>query len=210
MIKDIEKRREYQRLYKEKNRDKINAYKREAYRKKNPIVKAVNWYIGHRGMGICRSCNKNIHSKPLETCIEPKHFNCFHNKRTKDYKYRTRRRKDDPYYGTGVTKEQWVIKNRDYRRSLRFELLIRFGNKCSRCGFDDYRALQIDHKKNNGGYERKKYTWKLSKMMLKMSNEELHENYQLLCANCHTIKTYNETWFKHDTTENTKDKKEGV
>lgn len=210
MIKDIEKRREYQRQYREKNRDIINAKKIADYRKNNPIVKTVKWYSGERDTGICNSCNKNIHSKPLETCTEPKHFNCFHNKKAKCNRYRTRRRKGDPYYGRGLTKEQCAAKSREYTRNLRFALLLKFGNKCSICGYDDHRALQIDHKKNNGSIERKKYTWKLRKMMLKMSQKELEENYQLLCANCHTIKTYDQTWFKHDTTENTTDKKEGI
>ncbi len=58
---------------------------------------------------------------------------------------------------------------------------------CKRCGFDDYRALQVDHV-NGGGQAEVRNT--------KFRNPERYakhiaknpKNYQLLCANCNWIK----------------------
>ena len=49
-----------------------------------------------------------------------------------------------------------------YRRQLRVRVLEFLGDKCIRCGFDDERALQVDHKEGGGNQERattEKYTF---------------------------------------------------
>ena len=82
-------------------------------------------------------------------------------------------------------------KTKESRQRARTKVLARLGNKCVRCGFDDPRALQIDHvngdapsdpnsRPQRGGM----YIFRL----LKMSDEELRLKYQLLCANCNWIK----------------------
>ena len=71
----------------------------------------------------------------------------------------------------------------------RIEIIERLGRKCSRCGFNDYRALQIDH--INGGGNRQRKEDGQSRIMREielMSDKTLRENYQLLCANCNWIK----------------------
>lgn len=67
------------------------------------------------------------------------------------------------------------------------------GIKCCKCGFDDIRALTIDHINNNGAEERRKlfghrmyagttfYRW-LRK------NDYPDNGYQVLCFNCNWIK----------------------
>ena len=74
------------------------------------------------------------------------------------------------------------------RRRRRTEAIAALGGKCIRCGFDDYRALQIDHV-NGGGRE------KLSKLNgLGYMNQVIQSvlngesQFQLLCANCNWIK----------------------
>ena len=65
------------------------------------------------------------------------------------------------------------------------------GNKCIRCGIDDWRILQVDHINNDGNEERRRVRLEqLYKKILEMNNEELNRNYQLLCANCNWIKKY--------------------
>ncbi len=71
---------------------------------------------------------------------------------------------------------------------MRLELLEYLGGKCERCGFDDYRALQIDHV--NGGGVREMKNLKSLKSPIKYL-ERIKNNrseYQLLCANCNWIK----------------------
>jgi hypothetical protein len=74
--------------------------------------------------------------------------------------------------------------NRRLRRRLRVAALKLYGGKCEHCGFDDERALQFDHvvPVAVAGAKRTSHADVLAG---KMAKEEL----QLLCANCHAIKT---------------------
>lgn len=65
------------------------------------------------------------------------------------------------------------------------------GGKCIKCGFDDWRALQVDHV-NGGGSKELKENGQRSAYKKAASGDP---NYQLLCANCNWIKRYenNET-----------------
>ena len=83
---------------------------------------------------------------------------------------------------------------RDYNKKKKSYLLGLLGNKCIKCGFDDSRALQIDHI-NGGGYiERKSYNLSPRKYYSNILQSVLNnENkYQLLCANCNWIKRFEE------------------
>jgi hypothetical protein len=63
------------------------------------------------------------------------------------------------------------------------------GGKCSRCGFSDIRALQIDHVNGGGQKEIKKIgSYKMYQNIIE--NEDVRKNYQILCANCNWIKRY--------------------
>lgn len=69
-----------------------------------------------------------------------------------------------------------------YARSKVRLVIEKMGGKCIFCGFDDWRALQVDHKNGTGG--------------LRSSRHMIHTDilrgrvdpYQLLCANCNSIK----------------------
>jgi hypothetical protein len=90
---------------------------------------------------------------------------------------------------------------RVYALKKRLESLAIFGSKCKRCGFDDYRALEVDHIHGNGhadpvaGYGR----WiKLISLHKKHGLEWLSQHFQILCSNCHRIKTHeNGDWTRH-------------
>ena len=76
----------------------------------------------------------------------------------------------------------------EYRTNLarkkRSAILEIMGGKCCRCGFDDVRALQIDHV-NGGGSQERKTTWNVNILKSFLADEK---KYQLLCANCNWIK----------------------
>ena len=83
-----------------------------------------------------------------------------------------------------INKEHITAVNTTHRRSLRQQALKTLGNKCTQCGFTDYRALQIDHITGGGTQER-----------LRIGDLAIHHRiirgepgYQLLCANCNWIK----------------------
>jgi len=91
--------------------------------------------------------------------------------------------------------QDWRKKNPDKsnaqerrnNRSKRLRALEILGNKCVRCGFSDWRALQIDHIKGGGVREAKEHdAWYSLQQVLRGNTEK----YQCLCANCNWIKKY--------------------
>lgn len=59
---------------------------------------------------------------------------------------------------------------------------------CATCGFDDFRALQIDHINGDGAKQKRElrginlYTW--------LRQQNYPKGYQVLCANCNWIKRH--------------------
>jgi hypothetical protein len=81
--------------------------------------------------------------------------------------------------------------NRQSNQRVKLKAFDLFGSKCQRCGFEDSRALQIDHINGNGGLERKNGL-RVGRMLYGaiVRGEEPLEKYQLLCANCNWIKRW--------------------
>jgi len=87
------------------------------------------------------------------------------------------------YYRKNPEKRNLVYKK------LRDNLLEIFDYKCSRCGFSDIRALQIDHKEGQGHQEILKYGSSFKMYRFYLNNLEIaREKLQILCANCNWIK----------------------
>lgn len=87
--------------------------------------------------------------------------------------------------GISGTKEY----QRSRARNLRQAVIGALGGKCVRCGFEDSRALQIDHI-NGGGHKEIKegnYTGTYHRNVITSFLKE-ENKYQLLCANCNWIK----------------------
>lgn len=76
-----------------------------------------------------------------------------------------------------------------YLKKERNATVEALGGKCIQCGFDDKRALQIDHIDGGGSKERKERNFKGSFNKHVLQSFLKGENkYQLLCANCNWIK----------------------
>jgi hypothetical protein len=71
---------------------------------------------------------------------------------------------------------------------VRQHVLRALGNQCVRCGFTDWRTLQIDHV--NGGGRRDRERWSNTHEYLNAVLAAPPGIYQLLCANCNWIKKY--------------------
>jgi hypothetical protein len=96
---------------------------------------------------------------------------------------------------------KWRNSNRDkiseYNKKRRLEakhiILNKYGKSCVHCGFDDIRALQIDHIEDNGAEERKSLGGQKvsgANFYLYLIKQGLPEGYQTLCANCNNIKQW--------------------
>src|SRR4051812_17300992 len=70
---------------------------------------------------------------------------------------------------------------RGYYRKMRSQLITLMGSKCIKCGFDDWRALQVDHVYGDGAKDRKKWGAAFVRRVIK-SYQNNEGKYQLLCA----------------------------
>ena len=77
---------------------------------------------------------------------------------------------------------------RDYRAEWRRRALDFLGGKCIKCGYDDWRALQIDHINGGGRKEHKQMKSRTAYHMHVIRTGG--SGYQVLCANCNQVKKY--------------------
>jgi hypothetical protein len=77
--------------------------------------------------------------------------------------------------------------HRKQHESVKIEIFKTLGSKCNICGFDDIRALCIDHINGGGLLERAKPKGQYYVVICKKLRDSC-EDYQLLCANCNLIK----------------------
>lgn len=91
--------------------------------------------------------------------------------------------------------KEWTEKHKVYYKRYHLNRRLRaleiLGNICVVCGFEDKRALQIDHINGGGSLERKTglHSTKLHNYIIE-NPEEAKLKYQILCANCNWIKKY--------------------
>ena len=77
---------------------------------------------------------------------------------------------------------------REYTQRKRMAAVAILGGVCKYCGFNDIRALQIDHINGGGTKELKKFQGALISNLVIKSVLKNENKYQLLCANCNWIK----------------------
>jgi len=166
-----EKKNEYYINWSKKNKDKIKAKSRRYYLKhKEKLINKEKLYYKKNIKEILsrmREYNRKKMSIPEE--------------REKRYK-----KCREIYYPK--QKRRLSIYRRRHTLKVRL-LMLNFlgGIRCKRCGFSDYRALQIDHTFDDGSEERKtRLTSSQKKYFIKIKNNP--ERYQVLCANCNSIK----------------------
>jgi hypothetical protein len=86
------------------------------------------------------------------------------------------------------TPEERLSAKRERQQALRRAAVAYLGGYCARCGMTDYRVLQIDHVDGGGSEEYRRIGQHgVQRRILRGA-----AGYQLLCANCHMLKTYYE------------------
>lgn len=78
-----------------------------------------------------------------------------------------------------------------YSRKLRKDAIKVLGGRCAACLNDDFRVLTFDHVDGGGDADRGGRNQNNRSVMRQVRDGE-RDDIQLLCANCHHIKTYHE------------------
>ena len=86
-----------------------------------------------------------------------------------------------------LSEEELARHQQEGHRRRRLTLISRMGGECVRCGFSNWRALQVDHINGGGTKDRTRTASPLVYLKQIMGNKA---DYQLLCANCNWIKKY--------------------
>lgn len=73
------------------------------------------------------------------------------------------------------------------QQRVRVNLIEALGGTCVWCGFDDWRALQVDHVNGDGRKDPHRYGSRYAYAKIVLASPD---RYQLLCANCNWIKRY--------------------
>lgn len=152
--------------------------------------------------GLCKSCKL---SKDKKYYAENKERM---NKRSRD-DYRKnideRRAYSRQYYIDNKNNPDFIRRSKEYSKksyiknfdnkqayqkqrweSIRIQTMESVGDlKCAKCGFEDTRALQIDHINGEGRQHRKQFTSNKHYMKYIKDNPS---GFQILCANCNFIK----------------------
>ena len=88
-----------------------------------------------------------------------------------------------------------VRTGRILRVKQRFAVLAHYSSgtmACVKCGFSDVRALCLDHIKGGGTGQRRRFRGNGGNMWLWLARHNFPPGYQILCANCNTIKAREE------------------
>lgn len=118
---------------------------------------------------LCRSCQKDVSSIPGPACQLKKHA-----------AYRIQRVERFTELRT-----HWHCHWRQRIKVLRI-----LGGKCRRCGNEDWRVLQINHKNGGGHEERSSRGMSGAALVRAILNGRKTDDLDVLCANCNVIHEY--------------------
>ncbi len=82
-------------------------------------------------------------------------------------------------------------RKREWMRKM--EIIKNLGGKCSRCGMDDFRCLDIHHIDPSRKQRPKDGSYTMSRRLKDWSANP--DNLELLCANCHRLETWEQRGF---------------
>lgn len=194
---DPEARRAYMRAYKAKHRAEALAANTP---KSTRPPRADQWASGHSDICRCLACGRTVTSSPRD-CPDQRHHRYYKARRTANNDLRRRQRAEARARGEVYRKgrgspESKAAAQRRFTEQSRDELFDRLGSHaCVRCGFADKRALHLDHRNGGGAAHRRAVPSANSYLrgLLEMSPEGLRTTFQVLCANCNSIKRIEES-----------------
>lgn len=147
-------------------------------------------YIWHA----CENCGKERWVPFIKNEVSCKLcFSCAPKGRQKLYFYTDKRER------SRMQSQKWRRENPKRRREIdhkawakaKEEVLTHYGNDklaCVKCGFDDIRALSIDHINGRGEIDRKNINRRGGMLYFWLRKNNYPEGFQTLCMNCQFIK----------------------
>ena len=171
--------RKYQKEYYKNNKEKVKGYQ-EKFRKNNrdKVLKGYkDYYLKNSERR--KKYAKGYRINNLEKCKNADKSHYLRNKE-KHVEYRKK------------YQEMNSEKLNKYRTKYRLEAMSILGKICVKCGFNDLRALSIDHINGGGDKDRREVDKQIYRWLRK---NNYPEGYQTLCMNCQFIKrAENKEW----------------
>ena len=97
-------------------------------------------------------------------------------------------------------RDEIIFKQRKWRKNLKLEVFTHYSKgkpKCNHCGYDDIRALCLDHINNDGAEQRRKIRPKSKHrggnaidVYINAKRNKFPKDLQVLCSNCNRIKEH--------------------
>ena len=146
---------------------------------------------------LCSDCmERNVYAKSLcKRCYTRKQRREYYKANPEKYRIKAKKWYKNNRESVLATNRKRLplirIYRRQYENKIRLDILKLMGNKCVKCGFDNWMGLQLDH--INGGGTKEMREFKRPKAMYRfyLANPlEAKKRIQVLCANCNQIKRY--------------------
>jgi hypothetical protein len=181
--KDRVKNSEYMKVYRLAHKSEFANKDRQYYKAHKEHIDKRNkeYYDSHRKESLARQRLYNIAHKEERAIYRKQYYSTHRDAIIQTHSLYMKGHKEEHY--------QYQV---TYRNNVKMRVLSHYGNgicACVRCGYNDIRALSIDHL-NGGGYQHKIrggagtgtsiYNW--------LTKRGYPEGYQTLCMNCQFIK----------------------
>ncbi len=178
-----EKQKATRKEWQKKNKERLNAIQRERYRSDERIRQRQHEYALK---------NREKHKE-----YDAKKYRKF----SPEIKQKNRERAKLWYINNPEKVRERLIRTRETTNAQQVARKVKWkaaaflllGDKCYKCGYDDARALQVDHVNGDGAKERKEKTRARTSYLFYKDialGLETMKKYQLLCCNCNWIKRY--------------------
>jgi hypothetical protein len=192
--KDLEKKRETQRAWREKNKEKIKKRQKEYHEKNREKLRLASLEYNNSSSGkIVRANYRDTHKEENKVYRE-KNKEKIKKRQNKNYlknREAVIKRTTKYHHEHKEERQLWYA---EYYQDLRLKVLAMIDPdmKCAMCGCEDTRFLEVNHMKGGGNKERKRLgkegNYESQNMILLIHNNKRGiEDLNLLCRACNAI-----------------------